>query len=276
MFELPEYTNLARQMNETLQGRTIHSGSLGNSPHKFVWYNRDQDEFASLTQGKTIGKAHAKGRWLFIPLEPGYTLLFGECGGKILFHPAESEIPQKYHLVLTFTDRSFLTATTQMWGAMELYEQGEELRREYVKDMRPTPLDPEFSFEYFNNLIDELVAQKKRSAKSLLTQDQIIPGLGNAIAQDILFKAGLNPRRPLADLDREQRAILFNAINNTIDEIIDQGGRYDEFDLYGQNGSYTRIMDKNALKRSCPNCGGEIKKIQYLGGACYLCSNCQP
>jgi len=276
MFELPEYTNLARQMNETLQGRTIHSGSLGNSPHKFVWYNRDQDEFASLTQGKTIGKAHAKGRWLFIPLEPGYTLLFGECGGKILFHPAESEIPQKYHLVLTFTDRSFLTATTQMWGAMELYEQGEELRREYVKDMRPTPLDPDFSFEYFNNLIDELVAQKKRSAKSLLTQDQIIPGLGNAIAQDILFKAGLNPRRPLADLDREQRAILFNAINNTIDEIIDQGGRYDEFDLYGQNGSYTRIMDKNALKRSCPNCGGEIKKIQYLGGACYLCSNCQP
>jgi len=276
MFELPEYTNLARQMNETLQGRTIHSGSLGNSPHKFVWYNRDQDEFASLTQGKTIGKAHAKGRWLFIPLEPGYTLLFGECGGKILFHPAESEIPQKYHLVLTFTDRSFLTATTQMWGAMELYEQGEELRREYVKDMRPTPLDPDFSFEYFNNLIDELVAQKKRSAKSLLTQDQIIPGLGNAIAQDILFKAGLNPRRPLADLDREQRAILFNAINNTIDEIIDQGGRYDEFDLYGQNGSYTRIMDKNALKRPCPNCGGEIKKIQYLGGACYLCPNCQP
>ena len=276
MFELPEYTNLARQMNETLQGRTIHSGSLGNSPHKFVWYNRDQDEFASLTQGKTIGKAHAKGRWLFIPLEPGYTLLFGECGGKILFHPAESEVPLKYHLVLTFTDLSFLTATTQMWGAMELYEQGEELRREYVKDMRPTPLDPEFSFEYFNNLIDELVAQKKRSAKSLLTQDQIIPGLGNAIAQDILFKAGLNPRRPLADLDREQRAILFNAINNTIDEIIDQGGRYDEFDLYGQNGSYTRIMDKNAPKRPCPNCGGEIKKIQYLGGACYLCPNCQP
>ncbi|MCJ7537715.1 MAG: DNA-formamidopyrimidine glycosylase family protein [Anaerolineales bacterium] len=276
MFELPEYTNLARQMNETVRGRTIHSGSLGNSPHKFVWYNRDQDEFASLTQGKTIGKAHAKGRWLFIPLEPGYTLLFGECGGKILFHPAESEVPLKYHLVLTFTDRSFLTATTQMWGAMELYEQGEELRREYVKDMRPTPLDPEFSFDYFNNLIDELVAQKKRSAKSLLTQDQIIPGLGNAIAQDILFKAGLNPRHPLADLDREQRTVLFNAINDTIEEIIDRGGRYDEFDLFGQKGSYTRIMDKNALKRPCPNCGGEIKKIQYLGGACYLCPNCQP
>ena len=66
MFELPEYTVLARQINTTLQGKTIQSGNLGNSPHKFVWYNRSQEEFANLIQGKRIGKAHAKGRWLFI------------------------------------------------------------------------------------------------------------------------------------------------------------------------------------------------------------------
>ena len=172
MFELPEYINLAKQINASLTDKTIQSGNLGNSLHKFVWYNRSQEEFADLTQGKRIGKAHAKGRWLFIPLEPGYTLLFGECGGKILFHPAESKLPKKYHLYLTFTDRSFLTATTQMWGAMELYEQGEEFKREYVKDMRPTPNDPEFTFTYFNALMDESIKQKKRSAKGLLTQEQ--------------------------------------------------------------------------------------------------------
>jgi len=275
MFELPEYINLAKQMNATLKGKTIQSGNLGNSPHKFVWYNRSQAEFASLTQGKTIGKAEVKGRWLFIPLEPAYILLFGECGGKISFHAAGSKLPQKYHLFLTFTDGSFLTATTQMWGAMELYEQGDELQREYVKDMRPTPSDPEFTFAYFNDLVDESVIQKKRSAKSLLTQEQIIPGLGNAIAQDILFKARLHPRHPISELDGEQRTELFAAVKNTVNEIIDQGGRYDEFDLYGQKGGYKRIMDKNALKQPCPNCGGEIQKIQYLGGACYLCPNCQ-
>jgi formamidopyrimidine-DNA glycosylase len=275
MFELPEYLNLANQMNATLKGKTIQTGSLGNSPHKFVWYNRGQEEFASLTQGKIIGKAKAMGRWLFVPLEPGYTLLFGECGGKILFHAAGSKLPKKYHLYLTFTDETFLTATTQMWGTMELYEQGDELQREYIKGMRPTPCDPEFTLAYFNDLVDELVEQKKRSAKSLLTQEQLIPGLGNAIAQDILFKVGLHPRHPIAELDGDQRAGLYEAIIATVDEITDQGGRYDEFDLYGQKGAYVRIMDKNALKRSCPNCGGEIQKIQYLGGACYLCPNCQ-
>ena len=39
MFELPEYTTLARQMNESMTGKIIQKGELGNSPHKFVWYN---------------------------------------------------------------------------------------------------------------------------------------------------------------------------------------------------------------------------------------------
>lgn len=49
MFELPEFVTLAGQINATLTGKTIQRGSLGNSPHKFVWYNRSPDEFAALT-----------------------------------------------------------------------------------------------------------------------------------------------------------------------------------------------------------------------------------
>lgn len=275
MFEISECVVLAKQINESLQGKTITGGDLGNSPHKFVWYNRSPDEFDKLIRGKSVGRARVKGRWLLIPLEPGFTLVLGECGGKIIYHPAGSKFPKKYHLSITFADDSFLTATTQMWGAMELYEAGQELNREYIKDMKPTPLDKEFTFNYFTELIDELIADKKRSAKSLLTQDQIIPGLGNAIAQDILFLARLHPRHSIADLSSDQRKNLFNSIISTVDEIIERGGRYDEFDLYNQKGEYIRLMDKNAVKKSCPGCGGEVQKIQYLGGSCYLCPNCQ-
>jgi formamidopyrimidine-DNA glycosylase len=275
MFELPEYVTLARQMNDTLQGKTIRSGQLGNSPHKFVWYNRSHDEFESLTRGKRVGEARAKGRWLFLPLEPGYVLLFGECGGKVLYHPPGSKLPKKYHLYVTFDDDSFLTATTQMWGAYELYEKGEEQHREYVKGMKTTPAEPGFTFDYFDTLINGLVAGKKRSAKGLLTQDQIIPGLGNAIAQDILFRAHLSPRHAIGDLTPDQRRALYDAILQTVGEVIDKGGRYDEYDLYGNRGGYVRIMDKNAVGRPCPACGGDVEKIQYLGGACYLCPSCQ-
>ena len=275
MFELPECVVLANQINETLKGKTIQRGILGNSPHKFVWYNRSPDEFAKLTKGKKIGQAQAKGRWIFIPVDPGYILVLGEFGGKLLYHQPGSKLPKKYHLYIIFDDDSFLTVTTQMWGAKELYESGEEQNREYIKDMRPTPIDPEFTYDYFTELLDTLIAGKKRSAKALLTQDQIIPGLGNAIAQDILFRSHLHPRHPIADFSIDERKVLHNTIVSTVGEVIDKGGRYDEFDLYGQPGGYVRLMDKNAVTRPCPGCGGEIEKIQYLGGSCYVCSNCQ-
>ena len=275
MFELPEFVTLARQINATLTGKTIRKGSLGNTPHKFVWYNTSHIEFARLTQGKAVGEARAKGKWLFVPLEPGYVLLLGECGGQVLHHPAGSKLPAKYHLCLAFEDDSFFTATTLMWGAMELHESGQEQERQYVKGMRPTPIEPEFTFEYFSSFVDSILEGEKRSAKGLLTQDQLIPGLGNAIAQDILFRARLHPRHPIDDLNQRQRRKLYNAILKTVREAIQKGGRYDEVDLYNQPGKYVRLMDNKAVGHPCRECGSKIEKIQYLGGACYFCPRCQ-
>jgi formamidopyrimidine-DNA glycosylase len=275
MFELPEIFTLARQMNTTLPGKVIQRGELGNSPHKFVWYNRQPEEFDQLTRGKCLGQAQGGGRWLFLDLEPGYRLVWGECGGRIRFHTAGENLPLKHHLLLTFEDGSALSTMTVMWGAMELYEAGKEQERQYIKGMRLTPMDSGFTRAYFSNLVDELLQGKKRSAKSLLTQDQLIPGLGNAIAQDILFNARLHPRRPLADLSQEQRDNLHQAVVDTVREVIAAGGRNDEMDLFGNPGGYQRIMDNHSADKPCPRCGTLVVKMQYLGGACYFCPNCQ-
>lgn len=275
MFELPEITTLAMQMNDTLTGKDIVDAVRGNTPHKFVWYNRSAEEFVDLSRGKVIGKAYSKGRWIFLPLEPGYIFVLGEFGGRVLFHPVGTTIPTKYHLLFRFSDGSAMTAMTQMWGAVELYEKGKELERQYIQGMRLTPVEGEFTFPYFSRLIDELLLGEKRSVKSLLTQDQLIPGLGNAIAQDILFQAKLHPRHPLKELDTNQRKVLFEAIIKTVKDAIAGGGRDDEHDLYDRPGRYHRIMDKRAEGNPCPVCSTKVEKIQYLGGACYFCPKCQ-
>lgn len=275
MFELPEYATIARQMNETIRGRRVASGTLGNSKHKFVWYNRKPDEFANIVRGKAVGETYVKGRWLSINLEPGYVLVFGECGGKILFHEDEIDIPGKYHLSLSFDDGSALTSYTQMWGAMELYEKGKELERQYIRGMRMPPTDEGFTESYLAGLVSECVKGGKRSVKSLLTQDQLIPGLGNSIAQDIMYVARLSPRREIGTLDAKQRKRLHGAIVKTVAKVTNAGGRRDEHDLFGSPGGYERIMDKNAADKPCPGCGTIVVKIQYLGGACYYCPACQ-
>ena len=275
MFELPEVTLLAQQINNTLMGKTVHTGNLGNSPHKFVWYNRSEAEFASLIAGKVVGEAFSRGRWLFIPLEPGFILLFGEFGGKLLYHQADETPPKKVHLRVDFEDGSYMTEFTQMWGAMELYSAAEVWDREYIKDMRTTPLDDNFTFEYFNQLIDDASLEKKTSAKGLLTQGQLIPGLGNACAQDILFNARVHPRQNIAEMSAETRQSLYTALQSTLTAIIEGGGRYDEVDLFGNPGGYLRLMDKNTVGKPCPICGTPIEKFAYLGGACYVCPACQ-
>lgn len=274
MFELPEYTHLAGQLKEHLSGRVVREGSLGNSPHKFVWYNREPGEFAALVREKTVGGAWVKGRFLFLPLQPGHVLALGECGGRIILNGKGATWPKKYHLSLTFKDGSFLTVTTQMWGAMELHDEGKELEGPYVKDMRPTPTDPTFTPEYLYTLIHS-EACGPRSAKGLLTQEQLVPGLGNAIAQDILFRAGLSPRHPVRGLSKTDVATLHRIIVELVSEIAEKGGRNDETDLFGNPGGYARMMDKGSPGTPCPRCGGEVKKIQYLGGACYFCTGCQ-
>ena len=273
MFELPEYVTLAKQMNKMMRGRKVKRGVLGNAPHKFVWYNRKHTEFEKLTRGKTIGEAESRGRWLFIELKPGYELLFGECGGKMLYHTPGTDLPEKYHLWIAFEDGSSFTATTQMWGAYELYEKGKARNRKYVRGMKLTPIEDKFTFEYFCKLIAGLC--EKRSVKGLLTQDQLIPGLGNAIAQDIMFVAELHPRHPVEELTRAEKRKLYRAITSTVRKIINKGGRYDEYDLHGAPGKYVRLMDKNTVGQPCPECGTKVQKIQYLGGACYICSRCQ-
>ena len=102
-----------------------------------------------------------------------------------------------------------------------------------------------------------------------------IAGLGNAILQDILFTAKINPKRKVMGISQNERRALFNSINNIIAEAIECGGRYDEFDLFGVRGKYVRLMDRKTVDTPCNQCGTDIKKISYLGGACYICPTCQ-
>jgi formamidopyrimidine-DNA glycosylase len=275
VFELPEVTTLARQLEATVCGRTVVAGAIGGRPHKFVWYDRTPGDFAALVAGSRIGGARALAKWLFVDLAPGHVLALGECGGRLAYHAPGHAPLGATHLALELDDGSAVTLTTAMWGAIALVDAGTELDRPELRALRPTPVDAGFSGDSFARLLEEQAAVK-RTAKGLLTQEALIPGLGNALAQDILFRARLGPRRALADLSPDERTALYEAIVGTVREAIELGGRDDEVDLFGRPGGYRRIMCAHAVGRPCPRCGTPVEKLQYLGGACYRCPACQP
>ena len=63
---------------------------------------------------------------------------------------------------------------------------------------KPQPMTEGFDRAYFGTLLKP--GWEKLSAKAFLATEQRIPGLGNGVLQDILFNAGINPKRKMGTL----------------------------------------------------------------------------
>jgi formamidopyrimidine-DNA glycosylase len=138
----------------------------------------------------------------------------------------------------------------------------------------PSPLEDEFDFSCFRSLA-EPEATKTLSAKAFPATGQRIVGLGNGVLQDILWTAGIHPRRAMATLSDTEFRRMFDAVKTVIRDMADQGGRDTERDLFGMPGGYKTIMSRKTVGTPCPRCGQTIRKESYLGGSIHYCPECQ-
>ena len=275
MIELPEALTIARQMTDELAGKRIATAIQGSSPHKFAFLSGSPEEYKEILEGRTVGETTARGRYILARIEPGYMLVLGEGGEKILLHPTERTLPKKHQLLLQFEDGTYLTVSVQGWGAVWLFEEGEVDEHKYVGKPCVTPLGDEFSFAYFDELFDTLDAGYNKTIKYFIISEPGVCGIGNGYLQDILFRARLSPRSRVAEITSEERRALYDAIRGTLSQAAGLGGRNTETDLYNKRGGYVPILYSKTKGTPCPECGTPIEKISYLGGSCYLCPDCQ-
>ncbi|MDD1770473.1 MAG: hypothetical protein LUO79_05245 [Methanomassiliicoccales archaeon] len=273
MIELPEALNIAEQTNETVAGKRVLGVTAAHTPHRLAWYYGDQSRYGDLLKGRTIGKAVAYGGLVEIKVD-GACILLGE-GANIRFHGAGEPRPSKHQLLIEFEDGSALSAAVQMYGGMGAFTEG-ELDNPYYKVARekPSPFSPAFNDAYFRSIVSTPEVQKL-SLKALLATEQRIPGLGNGVLQDILFNAGMHPKKKVNTLIGKETKILFEATKGTLADMARKRGRDTESDLFGRPGGYRTILSKNTVGKPCPVCGTIIKKEAYMGGSIYYCERCQ-
>jgi formamidopyrimidine-DNA glycosylase len=111
--------------------------------------------------------------------------------------------------------------------------------------------------------------------KALLATEQRIPGLGNGVLQDILFKAGIHPKCKKSDISDSRKEQLFLSVKVALKKMADNGGRDTEKDIFGKPGGCKTILSKNTYKDPCPSCGDSVVKEAYMGGSIYYCPSCQ-
>lgn len=273
MMELPEAKVIAQQINETIKGKKIMNVVAAYTPHKFAWYHKDPQAYHELLSEKTIDGAVNQGGMLEIKVQDAVMLLCEGVG--IRYHHVNEEHPKKHQLLVEFEDFSAISSSIQMYGGIMCFKEG-EIENPYfeIAKAKPSPLKDYFNWEYFNKLIssDEI---QKLSAKAFLATEQRIPGLGNGVLQDILFNAKIHPKRKIITLTSSEKTVLYNSIKTTLAEMIFQGGRDTEKDLFGCPGGYKTKLSKNTVNKPCTVCGNLNKKENYMGGSIYFCEHCQ-
>jgi formamidopyrimidine-DNA glycosylase len=243
------------------------------TPHKLTWYFGAVPQYADLLIGKTMGKASAYGGMVEIKAG-GAVILFGEGVG-IRFHEKNTPRPVRHQLLIEFEDGSAISGAVQMFGGLGAFIEG-QCDNPYYKAAKEkvSPFSGAFDSAYFDTLVSSDKVQKL-SLKALLATEQRIPGLGNGVLQDILFNAGMHPKKKVNSLPAKDREKLFDSLKTTIAAMAAQGGRDTEVDLFGKPGGYKTNLSKNTVNKPCPVCGTIIKKETYLGGNIYFCSTCQ-
>ena len=273
MIELPEAYMLAQQINENLIGKRIMNVTAAQSPHKFAWFHGDPQKYHELLSGKSIDRAVSYGGMLNI-FAGDSILVFGD-GVCLGYHAIGEDRPKKHQLLIEFEDFSALSASVQMYGGLWCFRNGEFDNQYYqVAKDKPSPLTDKFDREYFDKFFESPGAEKL-SVKALLATEQRIPGLGNGVLQDILYNSGIHPKRKVSSLTQEEKITLFDSIKGTLIEMVSQGGRNTEKDVFGCFGGYKTKASKNTVDKPCPKCGNNIVKEAYMGGSVYYCPGCQ-
>lgn len=273
MMELPETINLGKQINDNLKGKIISNVFVTENPSKMLFLNGTPEDYKNLLTGRKIISAQGAGMFVDIVMDGDMTLTL--CDGIVMrYGDSSSRLPDKYQVLLTFEDNTFLSFNIAMYGGIQPFKGAFDNPYHEKSFNTISPLEEDFNEEYFENLINKEI--KNISVKALLATEQRIPGIGNGCLQDILFNARINPKRKIKTLDEKDRKDLFNAVKSTLKEMTEAGGRDVQTDIFGNKGGYKTILSSKTAKSPCPRCSDTIVKENYMGGSVYYCPACQP
>jgi formamidopyrimidine-DNA glycosylase len=267
MPELPEITNLARQVKANLTGKTITAVEVLQPK----CLNIPVEAFQDALRGAEIVGASNRGKWILVETTRGWLLLNLGMGGEVLLTTRE-KLPEKRRIILDFSDGTCLSINFWWFGHLHYAPPQGIDRHEMVARLGPNALDLD------EEALRALLAGRRGTIKSFLLDQSRIAGVGNAYVHDILFMANLHPLRKIEGLRPEEITALAKAIRDGLLPSLEVGGAFYEVDLFGNRGGFTvdRIQVGYRENEPCPRCGTPIQKIKTGGTSSFLCPKCQP
>jgi formamidopyrimidine-DNA glycosylase len=264
MAELPEIYKISQQMKAELVGKTIIGIEVGQPK----CLNILPEAFTVALNRARINDVYYRGKWIFVDTNQGWLLLCLGMGGEILL-VNRTTLPEKYRLIIDFSDLSCLTVNFWWFGYVHYTDQLKT--HKMTANLGPNAIDltPASLGTMFN--------KRRGTLKTFLLDQDRIAGIGNFYIHDILFQACLHPLRLIQTLSNDEINALAVAIRDRLQLSINKGGFFYEMDLYGQKGGFvmTDLVIGYKENQPCPVCGTTIQKIKTGSTHSFICPQCQ-
>ena len=271
MPELPEVETVRRALLLKLKGRTIKEITI---LHNNVFENQDIKKVKEQIKNQTINDISRRGKWLEFVLDDYYLLSHLRMEGKYVYRKLNDTIEKHQHVLFNIDNEFSLRYNdVRKFGKMHLVKK-DELENSPLSKLGFEPWDKNLTVDY----LKEKYRKKNLPIKTVLLDQEIIVGIGNIYADEILFLSKINPYKKSKELnDKELQSIIDNT-KKVLDKAIKEGGT--TIRSYTSEEGVTGLF-QNSLNvhqregKKCPVCKHIIKREKIGGRSTYYCEKCQ-
>jgi formamidopyrimidine-DNA glycosylase len=248
VLELPE-AERARLTLESVLGRRI---ARVDDRDTYVSRPHAPGEIAGALIGHEFVTARRRGKFLWLETDDGPTLgLHLGMSGHIVLGPAAGDPPRWDRFSVEFDDGTrFALRDKRRLGRAVLNPDYSHVGPDAANVGR----------EDFRRLI----GAGRAPVKARLLDQRAISGVGNLLADEILWQARIAPGRRVSELSTEDLDRLRRAVRAAVRSAIRKGGAH--------TGAFVKARDREG---ACPRCGHSLSRATIGGRTTYWCPVCQ-
>ncbi|WP_369816224.1 zinc finger domain-containing protein [Mycobacterium sp. 852014-52144_SCH5372336] len=118
-----------------------------------------------------------------------------------------------------------------------------------------------------------LLAGNSGRIKTVITDQKVIAGIGNAYSDEILHVARISPFATAAKLTDAQLSALHDAMIGVLSDAVTRSVGQQAATLKGEKRSGLRVHARTGLP--CPVCGDTVREVSFADKSFQYCPTCQ-
>ncbi|KPK64775.1 hypothetical protein AMJ83_00890 [candidate division WOR_3 bacterium SM23_42] len=259
MPELPELEVLREKLTVKVKGKKIKSFQVLKP---YVLKNIFEGDLSN----ETIKKVSRRGKYLILDTDEHSIVIHLMLDGSLRYSLPTARLKKSTNALIVFTDGTTLEFSERGHKkrmAIHVISRGGSLVR--ISNLGVDPLGKDFTVDTLGSLLK----RDSKRLKSFLCSQSRIAGIGNAYADEILWKARLSPFKLSSNLNEAETKILSQAVVDVLKWALEHVRHARQ----PENRSFLNVHGKKG--KTCPRCGDVIRCVSFRKNDTFYCPMCQ-